>query len=69
MQYQQHTQHTVENVIGGEHGQDAWCLHRCTIDDARIETEPRYDPDDGEEGENAVAEFLVVGVFGEFGRL
>lgn len=69
VQNQQQRQQAVENVVGREHGQNAWRLHGTTVDDARIEAEPRDDPDDGEEGEYAIAEFLVVGVLGELGRL
>lgn len=69
MQTQQQAQQAVENVVGREHGQDAWGFHRSAVDYARIEAEPCDDPADGEKGEYAVAEFLVVCVFGELGRL
>lgn len=46
-----------------------WRLHRTAVDDARIKAEPRHDPDDREYGKDDIAQLLVVGVFGDFGRL
>lgn len=69
VQQQQRYQQTVEDEVGGEHGQNARRLHRAAVDDARIEAEPRDDPDEREHGKDAVAQLLVVGVLGDFGRL
>lgn len=68
MQAQQQQQHAVEDVVGGEHWYNAWCFNRCTVNHTRIESHACDDPNDCEYCENAVAQFLVVCVFGNFGR-
>lgn len=69
VQTKQHAQQTVEYVVGRKHGQNAWCLNRTAVDDARKEAQPCHDPQHRKYGKNAIAQFLVIGVFGDFRRL
>ena len=67
VQAQQQDQQAVENVVSRKHWKYARCLNRAAINDARIESQSRNNPSDCEEGENAIAQPLIVGIFGNFG--
>lgn len=69
MQAQQQHQQTVENVVSREHGQYCGRFYGAAVDDARVEAQPGNDPDECEKCKNAIAQFLVVGIFGDFGGL
>lgn len=69
VQAQQQHQQTVENVVSREHGQYCGRFYGAAVDDARVEAQPGNDPDECEKCKNAIAQFLVVGIFGDFGGL
>ena len=70
MEHQEYGQETVENVISREHFHDLGSFYGCAIQyPGGVHPQTSYNPGQCETGKQEIAEFLIVGIFAQFGCL